>query len=91
MLKDGAKVVESADDILQELGWVPRGSEGHRGPGAPETDPLLAHMERGELYRLDDLMALTGVEGARLLPRLMELELQGKVVARPGGVFGRAG
>jgi DNA processing protein len=91
LLKDGAKVVESADDILQELGWVPRGSEGHRGPGAPETDPLLVHMERGELYRLDDLMALTGVEGARLLPRLMELELQGKVVARPGGVFGRAG
>jgi DNA processing protein len=90
LLKDGAKVVESADDILQELGWVPKSGEGHRGPGAPETDPLLTRMERGELYRLDELMALTGFDGTRLLPRLMELELQGKVTTRPGGFFGRA-
>jgi hypothetical protein len=47
-------------------------------------------MEPGELYRLDDLMALTGIEGARLLRRLMELELQGRVITGPGGVFGRA-
>jgi DNA processing protein len=88
LLKDGAKVVESADDILQELGWHSEVPQGRRGPGAVETDPLLARMEPGELYRLDDLMALTGAQGARLLTRLMELELQGRVVAGPGGVFG---
>jgi DNA processing protein len=91
LLKDGAAVVESADDILQELGWQPAAPEGHRGPGAPETDPLLSRMEPGELYRLDDLIALTGVGGPRLLPRLMELELQGRVVAGAGGFFARAG
>jgi DNA processing protein len=90
LLKDGAKVVESADDILQELGWPPAATEGRRGPGALENDPLLARMEPGELYRLDELMALTGVEGPRLLARLMELELQGRVVTGPGGVFRRA-
>jgi hypothetical protein len=47
-------------------------------------------MEPGELYRLDELMALTGVEGPRLLPRLMELELQGRVIASPAGLFGRS-
>ena len=47
-------------------------------------------MEAGEVYRLDELMALTGISGPKLLPRLMELELQGKVTARPGGLFGRA-
>ena len=90
LLKDGAKVVESADDILQELGWQSPEADGHRGRGASESDPLLSRMEAGEVYRLDELMALTGVSGPKLLPRLMELELQGKVTARPGGLFGRA-
>ena len=90
LLKDGAKVVESADDILQELGWLSPEAEGRRGRGASESDPLLSRMEAGEVYRLDELMALTGISGPKLLPRLMELELQGQVTARPGGLFGRA-
>ena len=85
LLKDGAKVVESADDILQGLGWPSPEADGHRGRGASESDPLLSRMEAGEVYRLDELMSLTGVSGPKLLPRLMELELQGKVTARPGG------
>ncbi len=91
LLRDGARIVESADDIVQELGWrsPSRRSAPARRP-LPTADPLLARMEPGELYRLDDLMALTGIEGARLLPRLMELELQGRVVTAPAGVFGRA-
>ncbi len=36
-------------------------------------------MEVGEVYRLDELMELTGVTGTKLLPRLMELELAGLV------------
>ena len=33
LLKDGAKVVESADDILQELGWQQAAADGHRDRG----------------------------------------------------------
>ena len=89
LLKDGARFVETADDILGELGW---------NSGAPSgvpaksliSEPLLAHMQPGEPYELDELAEMTGFEGARLLARLTELELAGLVVS-PGGRFIRLG
>ncbi len=89
LLKDGAKVIESADDILQELGWVSPQKDKRPGPGAGDGDPLLSRMAPGEPYRLDELMSITGIEGPKLLPRLMELELQGRITAGPGGAFSR--
>jgi DNA processing protein len=88
LLKDGAKVVESADDILDGLGWpVARLS-----PEIPhkllQSDSLLSRMEAGEVYRLDELMELTGVSCTRLLARLMELELAG-LVTHAGSGFSR--
>lgn len=92
LLKDGAKVVETADDILDELGWPPAGSDAARAASAASGDrkslnrePLLAMMEAGETYGLDDLVELSGISAARLLPRLTELELAGRVA----GVGGR--
>src|SRR5262245_58099625 len=88
LLKDGAKVVETADDILDELGWP--GALGAAGSRKLLiTDPLLAVMEPGEVYRLDELVEKTAILPARLLPRLMELELQGQVAAVDGGRFTR--
>jgi DNA processing protein len=88
LLKDGAKVVESADDILDGLGWP----TAHESPESAskwlQKDSLLTRMEAGEVYRLDELMELTGVTGTRLLPRLMELELAG-LVTNTGGGFTR--
>lgn len=88
LLKDGAKVVESADDILDGLGWPVAA----RTPVSPSkllnSDTLLSRMEAGEVYRLDELMELTGVTGTRLLARLMELELAG-VVTQTGSGFSR--
>jgi predicted Rossmann fold nucleotide-binding protein DprA/Smf involved in DNA uptake len=46
-------------------------------------------MSPGELYRLDELMSMTGLDGANLLPTVLELELQGRVTAGPGGAFSR--
>ena len=45
-------------------------------------------METGEVYRLDELVELTGVAGPKLLARLMELELAG-AVTRTGSGFSR--
>jgi DNA processing protein len=93
LLKDGAKIVETADDILEDLGWnvsASTRSKGHRAPSrALNTDPLLSKMDVGEVYRLDDLVEATGTPAARLLPRLMELELLGYIEAPGGGRFVR--
>jgi DNA processing protein len=87
LLKDGARVVETAADILDELGWGAGGSTGTESKGTP--DPLVAKMQPGESYSFDQLVELSGVVPAKLLTRLMELELLGQVQSIPGGRFTR--
>ncbi len=88
LLKDGAKVVETADDILEEIGW-PGACGGELPRKSLSSDPLLAKMEPGEVYGLDELVEATAMAASKLLPRLMELELQGTVAAADGGRFRR--
>jgi len=88
LLKDGAKVVESAVDILDGLGWPARDVSPQSFLKLLNSDSLLGAMAPGETYRLDELMELTGVTGTRLLPRLMELELAG-LVTNTGAGFSR--
>ena len=84
LLKDGARVVESADDILHELGWpaLRRDAEVPRHPQISE--PLVEQMLPGESYDLDALVQLTGLQGPHLLARLTELELAGIVSVASG-------
>jgi DNA processing protein len=89
LLKDGAKVVETADDILQELGWRPVAGRDEPAKQLIEGD-LLGRMEPGEEYGLDELVQLTGIGGVELLARLTELELGG-FVSVTGGRFQRRG
>lgn len=87
LLRDGAKIVESADDILEELGI---GSvTGAHAPSNEVTDPVLACFSRGETCDLDTIAERSGLPLARLLRRLSELELEGRVGRTGGGRFVR--
>lgn len=90
LLRDGAKIVESADDILEELGESvgEAGVQGLASGGRP-PDPILAGMPPGEACDLDEISERSGVIAARLLPRLLDLELQGLVRRAGGGRFVR--
>jgi DNA processing protein len=90
LIRDGAKIVECADDIVEELGLAPGMVNGAKRQAvvcdAQNTRPgdrLLDVMRAGEAYDLDRLAAASGIAGVTLLSRLLELELRG-VVERVG-------
>ena len=89
LLKDGAKVVEDVDDILEEISLLARAGRNTPVGEVVSEHPVLRSLSRGESYDLDDLIALSGLDGPRLLPRLLELELAGRVARREGGRFVR--
>jgi DNA processing protein len=96
LLRDGAKIVESADDILDELGMGagvrPPRAEGGPAPTPHPTlnpDVVLECLTPGEPSDLDEISERSGLNSARLLPRLFDLELQGLVRRVGGGRFVR--
>jgi DNA processing protein len=94
LIRDGAKIVECADDIVEELGGITRtGGSDDAGAGnthSSSADPLLQKMHAGQAYDLESLAGATGLDGVRLLPRLLELELHGLVRRIEGGRFMRS-
>jgi DNA processing protein len=91
LIRDGAALVETAEDVLQQLGWACPGAPSRAATGrtGPETDPVLRNMREGEVCSVEQLAADTGLGPARLLQRLAELELGGLVRRLAGGRFVR--
>jgi DNA processing protein len=87
LLRDGARLVETADDVLEELTGVGYQSAARSRAAATANDPLLACLIAGESCDLDELAERSGLTMAHLLPRLFELELQGTVARIGGGRF----
>jgi predicted Rossmann fold nucleotide-binding protein DprA/Smf involved in DNA uptake len=87
-MRDGAKIVESADDILEELSVRVPGRPAPPSLTGPE-DLVLRCLPAGDACDLDAIAERTGLLVPRLLPRLFELEMQGLVRRVGGGRFVR--
>jgi DNA processing protein len=91
LIRDGAALVESAEDVLAALGLTVA------APGAgplaatdsrePPTDPILAALDGGEAMTVEALAAATGLPAADLLARLSLHEIAGSVTRLPGAAF----
>ncbi len=94
LIRQGAKLVESAQDVLEELRIAPAPAQ--LSTDEPDAAPIEESAEPGLLQAigfdpvgLDVLQARTGLETAHLQARLMELELAGEIARLPGGLFQR--
>lgn len=86
LIKQGAKLAESARDILDELRW-PRVAVNHAVP--PDNDDPLWLAMGFEPVHLDALIARSGLTAQALSAMLLERELSGQIATLPGGLYQR--
>jgi DNA processing protein len=92
LIRNGAKLVETAQDVMEELGMATARTAPDRSPAKPNVSPpehkLLLHVG------YDPCDVATIAHRAGLTPQavsamLLQLELEGKVAVLPGGRYQR--
>ncbi|MDE1181396.1 DNA-processing protein DprA [Paraburkholderia sp.] len=100
LIKQGAKLVETPDEVLEELGFIAvppapvtpdeTAPPTHSATHCADAERLLAALGHSPVT-LEILAARTDMGDAALQSTLLQLELAGQLTALPGGRFTRAG
>jgi DNA processing protein len=100
LIREGAKLTETADDILSELQFLPpAGTCAGATSGAGFAAGRMLGMDKGRKILLDalgfdpadldDLVVRTGLKPEAVSSMMLILELEGHVQAAPGGRYSR--
>lgn len=92
LIREGAKLVETAQDVLDELGIGLRSTAGapaQRGADASADQALLLETMGYDPVSVDALVERTGATADAITAGLVRLELDGLACALPGGYWQR--